>query len=148
MQRREFLRNVGLVAVIGRDLWESAFAVAAAPEAGDGPYGPLGEPDANGIQLPAGFVSKVVARTGDPVTGTAYMWHEAPDGGACFATTDGGWAYVSNSEIGGGGGGVGVVRFDSAGTIVGAFSILTGTSRNCAGGRDSVGDVAVVRGER
>ena len=30
--------------------------------------------------------------------GTAYGWHWAPDGGACFA--DGaGWIYVSNSEI-------------------------------------------------
>jgi uncharacterized protein len=136
VQRREFLRNLGLtsVAVIGRDLWESAFALAAVPVAGDGPYGPLGGPDANGIQLPAGFASRVVARTGAPVAGTAHVWHQAPDGGACFAVADGGWVYVSNSEVAVGGGGVGALRFDSAGAIVAAFSILTGTTRNCAGG--------------
>src|SRR5215210_7692773 len=127
MQRRQFLRNAGLLsaALIGRDLWESAFAGASssAVEPGDGPYGPLGDPDVNGIQLPVGFASRVVGRAGDPVAGTAHVWHEVPDGGACFATGDGGWVYVSNSEVGNGGGGVGVLRFDSAGTIVAAFSI-------------------------
>src|SRR5215213_2974414 len=111
LNRRQFLRNVGFVssAVIARDLWESAFAGAASPvEAGDGPYGPLGDPDVNGIQLPAGFASRVVARTGDLVPGTEHVWHQSPDGGVCFAAMDGGWVYVSNSEVSGGGGGVGV----------------------------------------
>ena len=62
------------------------------------PYGPLQPADANGIQLPAGFTSQIVARSRQVVAGTSYVWHDAPDGGACFA--DGtGWIYVSNSEI-------------------------------------------------
>ena len=35
-------------------------------------YGPLGWPDANGLQLAAGFSSRVVAREGDLVGGTSY----------------------------------------------------------------------------
>ncbi|WP_428622382.1 alkaline phosphatase PhoX [Sedimenticola sp.] len=64
--------------------------------------------------------------------GAAYNWHAAPDGGGVFATTDG-WIYVSNSEVTGSGG-VGAIRFLADGTVVDAYSILTGTSRNCAGG--------------
>ena len=63
-----------------------------------------------------------------------YAWHAAPDGGSCFPTADGGWVYVSNSEVALGGGGVGVLRFNSSGTTVDAYRILSGTHRNCAGG--------------
>ena len=66
VQRREFLRNVAVVSIgglIGRELWEGAFApsrtAAAAPGAGAGPYGPLRAADANGLQLPEGFTSRV-----------------------------------------------------------------------------------------
>lgn len=111
--------------------WPRLFNVASAA---DGPYGPLQPPDANGMQLPSGFSSRVVATTGQTVSGTSYTWHSAPDGGATFGTSDGGWIYVSNSEIGSGNGGVGMVRFNSAGQIVDARRILSGTSRNCAGG--------------
>jgi secreted PhoX family phosphatase len=90
--------------------------------------------DANGIRLPAGFTSRVVARAGSVVTGTGYRWHNAPDGGACFPSANGGWTYVSNSESSSGAGGAGSITFNSAGTIVGARRILSGTSRNCAGG--------------
>jgi hypothetical protein len=38
--------------------WERAFAEL---RSGDGPHGPLGALDANGIQLPAGFQSGIVA---------------------------------------------------------------------------------------
>ncbi|MCS6797665.1 MAG: PhoX family protein [Myxococcota bacterium] len=99
--------------------------------------GPLGEPDSNGVRLPAGFRSSVVARSGEPVPGTDLVWHVAPDGGACFPTMDGGWIYVSNSEIpriGRISGGVGAIRFDASGRIVSAARILDGTSFNCAGG--------------
>jgi secreted PhoX family phosphatase len=68
------------------------------------------------------------------VAGSSFVWHAAPDGGATFPTGDGGWIYVSNSELDGGLGGAGMLRFDSGGTLVDARSILTGTSRNCAGG--------------
>ena len=59
------------------------------------------------------------------------MW---PDGGATFATDDGGWIYVANSEVPDNGGGVSMVQFASDGSIVDAKSIASNTSRNCAGG--------------
>ena len=97
--------------------------------------GPLAEPDDNGLKLPQGFTSRIVARSGDePVPGCGYRWHPAPDGAAIFAAEDGGWIYVSNSEIGGSRGGAGALRFDSAGEVVDAYSILDHTSTNCAGG--------------
>jgi secreted PhoX family phosphatase len=130
MHRRRFLAATAATAVLGPSLWRTAIA---APVAGDGPYGPLGEPDANGVRLPAGFRSRVIARAGVPVGLTGYVWHPAPDGGATFATDDGGWVYVSNSEVPFAGG-VGAVRFDAGGEIVGAHRILSGTSMNCAGG--------------
>ncbi len=93
------------------------------------------KPDANGLRLLPGFTSRIVARSGErPVAGKDYRWHSAPDGAAVFATDDGGWIYVSNSEVPHGRGGVGALRFDARGNAVDAYSILTGTSRNCAGG--------------
>lgn len=88
-----------------------------------------------GATLPVGCKLRVVAKVGEPVPGTDYVWHGRPDGGACFPAADSGWIYVSNSELGNGRGGVGAIRFDSSGTIVDAYPILQGTSRNCAGGR-------------
>jgi secreted PhoX family phosphatase len=89
-------------------------------------------PDQNGVRLPAGFVSRIVARSGQMLFD--YKWHAAPDGGATFATLDGGWIYVSNSELDHQTGGVGVLRFDTQGEMVDAYSILNHTNRNCAGG--------------
>ncbi len=97
--------------------------------------GPLGEPDANGLRLPEGFTSRVVARSGVMVEGTDYIWHNAPDGGAVFTTDDGGWIYVSNSETASTvGAGASAVRFAANGDIVDAYRILGGTNINCAGG--------------
>ena len=45
---------------------------------------------------------------------------------------DGGWYYVSNSE--GTTGGVGTLRFDSTGNVIGYNRTLTTTSKNCGGG--------------
>ncbi len=98
-----------------------------------GPLGPLGEPDANGLRLPQGFTSRVVARSNEEVSGTGLEWHGNPDGGACFAVAAGGWVYVSNSEEGSTGG-ASMVRFDADGEIVEAARILDGTDNNCAGG--------------
>ncbi|GIX22338.1 MAG: hypothetical protein KatS3mg121_1121 [Gammaproteobacteria bacterium] len=94
----------------------------------------LGPPDANGLRLPAGFQSRIVARSGQPVGPRGHRWHAAPDGGAVFAAGDGGWVYVSNSELADGAGGVGALRFDARGALVDAYPILTGSDRNCAGG--------------
>ncbi|MHA4777652.1 alkaline phosphatase PhoX [Streptomyces sp. MSC1_001] len=134
MERRSFLRGAVIgtsAAAFGGSLWHGA-AFAAPAQPGAGPYGALGAANANGIQLPAGFTSRIIARSGQTVAGTSYTWHNAPDGGACFV--DGtGWIYVSNSEINPGGG-ASAVRFDAAGTITGAYRILSNTRQNCAGG--------------
>ncbi|MDQ0748310.1 secreted PhoX family phosphatase [Streptomyces africanus] len=135
MERRSLLRAAvlgGTSAALGGTLWRGA-AYAAPAQPGTGPYGPLGSPDANGIRLPSGFTSRVVARSGQRVGTTSYTWHNAPDGGACYA--DGtGWIYVSNSEINPSGG-ASAVRFSSTGAITGAYRILSNTRQNCAGGK-------------
>jgi secreted PhoX family phosphatase len=110
-------------------LWGRPHVAVAIPTA------PLGAPDANGVRLPPGFRSRVVARSGTPpVEGGTYAWHAAPDGGAAFPAPDGGWIYVSNSEMGASRGGVGALRFDRAGTVIDAYPICSGTTVNCAGG--------------
>ncbi len=96
--------------------------------------GPLGAPDANGLRLPPGFTSRVIARTAEMVGPTNYRWHLLPDGGATYPTEDGGWIYTSNSEMPLVGG-VSAVRFSSAGVITGAYRILDRTNVNCAGCR-------------
>ncbi len=94
--------------------------------------------DDNGVRLPQGFSSRIIAYSSEPVvSGQGYLWHAAPDGGACFSSTDpahkGGWIYVSNSEMRSNGG-AGAIVFDAQGEVIDAYSILEGTSRNCAGG--------------
>ena len=134
MRRRQFLRagaaTVGAAAITPA-FWSWAHAREA--QVGESPYGPLGDPDENGIRLPEGFTSRVIAVSQQPVGATGYVWHTFPDGGATFPTDDGGWVYVSNSEVPVAGG-VGAVRFDAGAEIVDAYPILTGTSLNCAGG--------------
>jgi uncharacterized protein len=116
---------------LGPSFWRRAYAAPAMP--GPSPYGPLSDtPDANGLLLPAGFVSRVIARSGEHVPGTDYVWHSSPDGGACFAHPNGGWVYTSNSEAVPGG--ASSVLFDGSGNIAGAWRILSGTYVNCAGG--------------
>ena len=113
--------------------WSAAYAAPA--QNGLGPYGPLRAADANGIQLPAGFTTQVIARSGQEVPGTSYIWHRAPDGGAVIPNGSG-WVYVSNSETSpASGGGASMVSFNSSGGITGAGRILSGTDNNCAGGK-------------
>ncbi|MEU1876986.1 alkaline phosphatase PhoX [Streptosporangium sp. NPDC020072] len=94
-----------------------------------GPYGPPRPPDANGVVLPEGFSSRVVARTGHRVGGV--LWHPAPGDGACFPDGDG-WVYVSNSEIPLLGGAT-AIRFRPDGSVHGAYRVLSGTDLNRAG---------------
>ncbi|MGI8460677.1 MAG: alkaline phosphatase PhoX [Solirubrobacterales bacterium] len=146
--RRQFVRT-GAVAAgalsFGPAFW--AESLAAPAKAGAGPYGALGAADANGISLPAGFSARMIARGGQPVAGTSYVWHSFSDGAATYATPDGGWILVSNSEIPTpldlpgigpigepGDGGASAIRFDADGSIASAYRILSGTSSNCAGG--------------
>jgi hypothetical protein len=163
VNRRRFLRTsaaTGLAAGLGTGFWERLLAAPARP--GPSPYGPLLAPDGNGLRLPAGFTSRVVVTSLALVPGTDHLWHVFPDGGACVPTDDGGWIYVSNSEFPipvdvpdatailaalsmnllaapgtpalPPGGGVGALRFDADGNVVDAYSILSGSTSNCAGG--------------
>jgi secreted PhoX family phosphatase len=133
LNRRDFLRLSSALAASAVTLgspWQRALARRVAHP---GPYGPLLPPDENGIELPRGFRSRVVAVAREPVPGTEFPWHVFPDGGATFATRDRGWIYVSNCEFVVGGG-TNAIRFDPAGRIVDAYSICSGTGLNCAGG--------------
>ncbi len=134
--RREFIGfGVGGVATVavGAGLWREILDAAPAarrlPVSG---YGPRRAPDANGIRLPEGFRSRVVARGRDRVPGTGYHWHEASDGMATFPVRGGGWILVSNSETLDGG--ASAIRFGRDGGIADAYRILGGTLQNCSGG--------------
>lgn len=134
MKRRNFLRAATIgtgVAVFGNTLTPSAMAAPAQLDPNP-PYGPLLPANSHGIQLPAGFTSRIVARSSQQVASTGYTWHNAPDGGAVFADGSG-WIYVSNSEINPGGG-ASAVKFNSSATITNAYRILSNTRQNCAGG--------------
>lgn len=135
MERRNFLRaavvGVGSSVALGFTLPSQALAYPA--QTGPSPYGDLLSADGNGIQLPSGFTSRIIARSTQTVSGTGYTWHSAPDGGECFA--DGtGWIYVSNAELSSGAGKVSAIKFDHNANITSAYQILSGTNRNCAGG--------------
>jgi hypothetical protein len=136
IDRRAFLlRAVGAssaAATLGSSMWQGAGAAPAVP--GASPYGPLLGPDGNGLMLPAGFRSRVIARSGEPVPGTGYVWPRSPDGGAVFTASGGGWIYVANSEEPSQRGGASAVRFGPDGSIAEAYPILQGTTGNCAGG--------------
>jgi len=95
--------------------------------------GPLGAANADGVRVPEGFTAQILARAGEPVAPSDYVWHTYPDGGTCFATMDGGWIYVSNSEMPITGG-VGCLRFDATGAVTSAQRLLERTNINCAGG--------------
>ncbi|HIF51117.1 MAG TPA: DUF839 domain-containing protein [Thiotrichaceae bacterium] len=87
------------------------------------------------IAIPEGSSIRIVAQSSRAViSNKPFIWHNAPDGGACFSTDDDGWIYVSNSEVTKQQGGVGAIRFNNKSDIVDAYPILKNTSRNCAGG--------------
>ena len=59
-----------------------------------------------------------MARSGEPVAaGSKHAWHGAPDGGATFPSSDGGWIYVSNAELDAGRGGASALRFAADGRV-------------------------------
>ena len=140
VRRRTFLK-AGLVSAgvsaFGPSFWRAVYSAPALP--GPGPYGALLPADANGVMLPPGFTSRILANGLQQVADTSYIWHASPDGGAVIPADDGGWYYVSNSELTPVPpeifGGVGTLRFDASGEIADAYRILNGTTLNCAGGR-------------
>jgi len=96
------------------------------------------------IYLSKGLTVKNIAIAGEKVTyfdGTKSKepFHTDPDGAATFvdesASNPGGWVYVSNSETDFKKGGVGAVKFDAKGNVIDYRMVLTGTTRNCNGGK-------------
>jgi secreted PhoX family phosphatase len=142
LRRREVLRD-GLAAggalvfgpVLAR-LGPAAEALAApAAHKGPGPYGPLQASNLTGVQVPAGFTVREIARGGSPVGTTGYVWHIFSDASGSMPLPDGGWLFASNSEVPDpGDGGASVIRFDKDGNAQDAYRILSGTSTNCGGG--------------
>ena len=132
MRRREFLAGAASLA-LGSAFWQDALRASARAAASS--YGALGAPDANGLRLPPGFRSRLIARANQVVPGTTYPWHIFPDGQATFPLPDGGWVLVSNSEsVAPSGAGSSAIRFRHDGKVASAYRILAGTNANCAGG--------------
>ena len=99
---------------------------------------------AEALWLSEGLNIRIIAKSGEPVVygdgnTSSIPFHYDPDGAAVFADerpdTDnpGGWVYVSNSEDTPGG--VGGIYFDAQGNIIEYKMLLTGTIRNCNGGK-------------
>ena len=133
--KRKFLKSIGSVGVFLAGANLPVWAInTSATAATSGLSHKLLKPDNNGLKLMKGFTSRVIATSmKKTLSGSKYRWHPNPDGGATFPTEDGGWIYVSNSESEMGG--VGAIRFNSKAEIVKSYSICSGTSANCAGGR-------------
>ncbi len=143
MDRRHFLRTAiagaGAGVVVPSLGMVHAHAQVAPATPGESPYGPLSaSPDENGLLLPDGFTSRVVAVAGEPVGSTDYLWHAFPDGAATFDDGAGGWYYVCNSEVFDfltpEAGGVSAIHFGPDGEVLDAYRILEGSNSNCAGG--------------
>ena len=137
LNRRDFLRTGAIAAgtlSFNPTFLRGAFARQAKP--GPSPYGELGPPDANGLRLPKGFKSRLIARHSLPVGQTGYVLPQLPDGAATYPQPDGGWIMALNSEnpLPGTGGASGI-RFDKDGEVADAYRILEGTQSNCSGGK-------------
>ncbi len=136
VRRRELIgMGIGGVAAVslGAAFWDDLFGSAESRPLRRGRgYGTLGPPDENGVRLPQGFRSRVVARGEEVVPGTGYRWHIASDGMATFPDERAGFVLVSNSEDFEGG--ASALRFGRDGRVEDAYRILSGTTQNCSGG--------------
>ena len=99
-----------------------------------------------GLLLSEGLDCRLVATSGQPVqlnhnngqrrtSSSLEPFHGKPDGAMIASTTDGGWVYVSNSELDNHQGGVGAIYFDADGSVIDYQMLLTNTSMNCGGGK-------------
>jgi len=86
------------------------------------------------IRMSSGLSVKQIAQTGQsPLPGGTQSFHAMMDGAGIVKLPDGGYVYVSNSEISGTGGVYGLY-FNADGEITDYKTLLANTSRNCGGG--------------
>jgi hypothetical protein len=113
-------------------------AGAPTPFKGPGPYGPLQPSNlGDGVQVPAGFTVREIARGNTPLGTTGYVFPVFPDASGSMALPDGGWILAVNSESpepAQAFGGASALRFDKSGNVVDGYRILEGTRSNCGGG--------------
>jgi secreted PhoX family phosphatase len=99
-----------------------------------------------GIRISTGLSVRMIAKANQLVRLTArgragdysnLTFHSMPDGADVFPTgdDDGGYVYVSNSEMKEKLGGVYGLYFDVEGNVADYKILLSGTTRNCGGGR-------------
>lgn len=94
-----------------------------------------------GIKLSTGMSVRVVARANEKVQFSngnlsSIPFHSMPDGAAVFTLSNGrGYVYVSNAEVTDYQGGVYAVYFDVNGRVYDYKELLSGTKRNCSGGK-------------
>jgi len=147
LSRRHFLgASAGALAAAGGLAW------LYQPRKIGAPLGDLVS-DSNGIlDLPPGFSYQVLQRVGDQMT-DGFKAPAAPDGMACFAGDNDSWVVMRNHEIhegspvdstlgfaGNRGGGVTRLVVDrESGALLSSNFVLSGTSRNCAGGPSPYG---------
>lgn len=100
----------------------------------------------NGLILSAGLKSRIIAKKGQAVQfilkrgQSKEKFHADPDAGATFAdpspNNEGGWIYVSNSEIRNTAtGGVGAITFNKDGGVIAYKRVQSNTRANCGGGK-------------
>ena len=86
------------------------------------------------IRMSSGLSVKQIAQTGQsPLPGGTQSFHAMMDGAGIVKLPDGGYVYVSNSEISGTGGVYGLY-FNADGEITDYKTLLANTNRNCGGG--------------
>ena len=95
-----------------------------------------------GIRISQGLSVKVLARANETIqygngTLSTLPFHSMADGATVLPIDDddGGYAYVSNSEMKQKMGGVYALYFNKYGHVVNYKVLLSGTTRNCSGGR-------------
>ena len=87
-----------------------------------------------GISVSKGIIVRMLAKADRKVPKSDLKFHSMPDG-ATIIPLDDGYVYVSNSEVDDGKGGVYGVYFNHDGDIVDYKQLLSGTTRNCSGGK-------------
>jgi len=147
LSRRQFLgAGVGALAAAGALGW------LYRPRSVGASLGDLVADPEGILNLPPGFSYQVLQRAGDRMT-DGFTTPEAPDGMACFPGDDETWVVMRNHEIHEGspvdstlgfadnrGGGVTRLVVDRvSGALRSSNFVLTGTSRNCAGGPSPYG---------